>query len=217
MDHVYHSLHSGNSFQKNENVMKNRIAFFDFDGTITTKDSLLSFIIFRNGKFKTVLGLMILSPYYLAYILKIIPVQTAKEKILRYFFRNLSIEKFQSDCNEFSSTILLNLVRPKALDEITRLQEKGVAIVIISASPENWLRPWTERTGADLLSTRLETRDGKLTGKIEGRNCRGKEKVRRIMTRYDLNQYEEVYCYGDTKGDKPMLQLATHAFYKPFR
>src|ERR1700730_1757781 len=182
MDHVYYSLYPGNGLQKNENVMKNRIAFFDFDGTITTKDSLLSFMIFRNGKLKTFLGLMMLSPYYLAYILKIIPVQTAKEKILKYFLRNLSIEKFQSDCNEFSSTVLLTLLRPKALDEIKLLGEKGVPIVVISASAENWLRPWTERVGADLISTRLEIKNGKLTGKIEGRNCRGKEKVRRIKS-----------------------------------
>jgi len=41
--------------------------------------------------------------------------------------------------------------------------------------------------------------------------------VRRILAAYDLSQYDEVYAYGDTKGDKPMLGLATIAFYKPFR
>jgi len=197
--------------------MKKRIAFFDFDGTITTKDSLLAFIIFREGILRTLLGLMMISPYYLAYILKIIPVQTAKEKVLKHFLKNLSIEKFQSDCNQFASTTLLTLLRPKALNEIKRLQEESVAIIVISASPENWLRPWTGRIGADLLATHLEIKNGKLTGKIEGKNCRGTEKVRRIMNSYDLSQYDEVYCYGDTKGDKPMLRLATHAFYRPFR
>jgi|ERR1700730_9515250 len=197
--------------------MKNRIAFFDFDGTITTKDTLLAFILFRTGVLKTYLGMMLISPYYIAYLLKIIPVQTAKEKVLKYFFKNIPVEKFQSDCNEFVATILPSLLRPKALHEMDLLKEKGAKIIVISASAENWLQPWTQVIGVDLIATRLETRNGRITGKINGKNCRGKEKVRRILQSYDLAAYDEVYCYGDTKGDKPMLQLATFAFYKPFR
>jgi phosphoserine phosphatase len=68
-----------------------------------------------------------------------------------------------------------------------------------------------------LISTRLETNNGKLTGRIEGKNCRGIEKVRRIKMQYKLDEYDEIYAYGDTKGDKPMLGLATIAFYKPFQ
>ena len=60
-------------------------------------------------------------------------------------------------------------------------------------------------------------KNGLLTGKIENQNCHGEEKVNRINAAFDLSQYDEIYCYGDTKGDKPMLRLATFAFYKPFR
>ena len=61
--------------------MKRRIAFFDFDGTITTRDSLLAFILFRHGKLKTILGLISISPFYALYILKLVPAQKAKEKV----------------------------------------------------------------------------------------------------------------------------------------
>lgn len=197
--------------------MKRRIAFLDFDGTITTRDSLLEFIFFRHGKLKTILGLISVSPYYALYILKIIRVQKAKEKVLSRFFRNEPVERFESYCEDFTRRIIPALVRPKAIKELQMLMEKGVEIVVVSASPHNWLHAWSKQFGASLISTKLEVKDGKLTGKIDGKNCRGQEKVRRIRSQYDLSNYDEVYAYGDTKGDKPMLALATFAFYQPFR
>jgi phosphoserine phosphatase len=78
------------------------------------------------------------------------------------------------------------------------------------------IQPWSKQFEASLICTKLESRDGKLTGRIEGNNCRGKEKVRRIQLNYNLVEYDEVLAYGDSKGDKPMLGLAIQ-FYKPFR
>jgi phosphoserine phosphatase len=68
-----------------------------------------------------------------------------------------------------------------------------------------------------LLATRLEVSGNRLTGRIEGANCHGEEKVRRIRDAYQLKEYSQVYAYGDTKGDLPMLALADIRFYKPFR
>ena len=197
--------------------MKRRIAFFDFDGTITTKDSLLSFIFFRYGKWRTLLGLLMVSPYYGLHLLKLISVQNAKEKVFKQFFKGEKIEDFARACDQFVKEALPALERPKALDEIRKLKDEGAEVVIVSASPENWLIPWSKHFPAAVLSTKLETKDGKLTGAIEGFNCRGKEKVKRILQSYDLSAYDEIYAYGDTKGDKPMLGLATISFYKPFR
>jgi HAD superfamily hydrolase (TIGR01490 family) len=189
----------------------------DFDGTITTRDSLLAFILFRYGKLKTVLGLISIAPYYCLHVLKIISVQKAKEKVLKRFFKNEPLDRFEEYCEEFIRSVLPTLVRPKALIEIEKLKEHNAQIVVVSASPENWLKAWTKQVGASLICTKLQLKDGKLTGKIEGRNCRGEEKVNRIRLQYDLSQFDEVYAYGDTKGDKPMLALATFAFYQPFR
>ena len=197
--------------------MKRRIAFFDFDGTITTKDSLLEFLLFRFGKPKTITGLLLVSPYYVLYMLKLIPVQTAKQKVLQQFFKNTPVADFETACNEFTKSVIPSLLRSKALHEIELLKEKGATVVIISASPENWIRPWAKSLGVEALATRLQVDNGKITGRISGNNCRGKEKVLRINEAYNLSDWDEIYAYGDTKGDKPMLELATFKFYKPFR
>lgn len=194
-----------------------RIAFFDFDGTITTKDTLLEFIKFSKGTLPFYIGFALNSPWLIAYRLKLISNQAAKERILAWFFRKTPLDKFQEICRRFAVEGIPALLRPKALKEISELQDKGFSIVIVSASPENWIRGWAESIDADLLATKLETDATGLTGRIIGHNCHGNEKVRRIGESFDLATFNEIYAYGDSSGDKPMLALAHHSFYRPFR
>ncbi len=197
--------------------MKRTIAFFDFDGTVTTKDSLLEFIKYSKGKTRFYFGFILYSPVLIAYKLKIISNQRAKEIMLRYFYGEMPVEKFDNYCNRFSREILPALIRSKALAEIKKFKEKGAEVVIVSASPEYWLKYWCDDMGLKCIATRLIVEDNRITGKIDGINCYGAEKVTRIRQKYDLNIFSAVYCYGDTPGDKPMLALGTIRFYKPFR
>ena len=57
-----------------------QIAFFDFDGTITTKDTYLEFIKYTKGTMRFFTGLAINSPYLVAYMLNLIPNQVAERK-----------------------------------------------------------------------------------------------------------------------------------------
>lgn len=215
MDYDDHHFYSGTNVQK-EKTVKKEIAFFDFDGTITTRDTLLEFIKFSRGKFRFYLGFIINLPYLIAYKLKIISNQSAKEKILQFFFKNTPTEVFRKYCESFSKHILPKLIRPKASEEIRHLLKKNVIVVVVSASPENWISHWANESGVELIASRLEIKEGKLTGKILGKNCHGDEKVVRIKEVYDLSNYYIVAAYGDSQGDKPMLHLAEKAYYKPF-
>lgn len=197
--------------------MSQPIAFFDFDGTITTKDTLLEIFKYRHGKARFYLGFLLNSPFLVAYKAGIISNQLAKEMTLKFFFGGMKAEEFNTFCEQFATEIIPSLVRKKALKEIDDLKKAGAEVVIVSASPENWLQPWCTEHNLKLLGTQLEVNNGKITGKIKGNNCHGEEKVRRIKAAYDLTAWKEVYCYGDTSGDKPMLALGTHAFYQPFR
>lgn len=196
--------------------MKKEIAFFDFDGTITTKDTLLEFIKFSRGRFRFYIGFLINAPYLIAYKLKIISNHSAKEKVLRFFFANTSIEDFKKYCNDFSKNVLPKLLRPKAIEEIKRLQQNNIIVVVVSASPENWIEEWANKNQLQLIASRLDVKEGKLTGKISGKNCHGDEKVSRICEVFNLAEYNVVAAYGDSKGDRPMLRLASNTFYKPF-
>ena len=197
--------------------MNRAIAFFDFDGTITTKDSLLEFIRFVKGDTAFYTGFLLHSPILVLYKLQIVSNQFAKEMMLRYFFGKMDAEVFKNHCENFINEKLPSLLRPKALHEIKKLQDSGANVVVVSASPENWLKSWCTATGADCVATKLVIVNNKITGKIEGKNCHGEEKVNRIRSAYHLDDYSSVYAYGDTPGDRRMLSLATIRFYKPFR
>jgi phosphatidylglycerophosphatase C len=193
------------------------IAFFDFDGTITTRDTFLEFLKFRKGMIRFLLGFLLHAHYLVAFKLKLIPNQRAKEKILEFFFRGEEESRFKKSCVDFNHQYLPTLMRPGAIEEIKRLKAMNYTVVIVSASPENWISPWASAMGVELIASRLEVKDGKITGKILGKNCRGPEKVRRIKEKYNIADFAEIYAFGDTSGDKDMLAMATNAFYKPFR
>lgn len=197
--------------------MKGVIAFFDFDGTVTYKDTLLAFIKYCKGDFSFYTGFILNSPFLIAYKLQLLSNQRAKEIMLRYFFRNMPVGEFNEYCESFSKEKIPSLVRPKALKEIRKLKDGGSEVVIVSASPENWLASWCRSEDVKCIATRLVINNEKISGRIEGLNCHGEEKVRRIREMYDLNKYTSVYGYGDTAGDRPMLSLAQYRFYKPFR
>ena len=194
-----------------------KIAFFDFDGTITTKDSLLEIIKFQKGKVAFYAGFLANAPWLIAYKLKLIPNDKAKQKILSWFFSGMPESVFQEQCDLFVERKLPELIRPGALEEIGRLQTAGFDVVVVSASAGNWIRKWTSRLSLNLISTRLEIKNGNVTGRIEGKNCHGEQKVVCIRDQWNLADYDEIFAYGDSAGDQPMLSLATKSFYKPFR
>lgn len=197
--------------------MSDRIAFFDFDGTITHKDTLLEFIRFAKGDMAFYAGFFLYSPFLVAYKLKVISNHAAKQLILRHFFGNMPLSEFNAICQEFAVKVIPGMVRHKALHELEELKNKNFTIVIVSASAENWVALWAEKMGFRHIATRLETHSDTITGRILGRNCFGEEKVSRIRNEYNLAAYSKIYCYGDTSGDKPMLALGTNRFFKPFR
>lgn len=197
--------------------MKSSIAFFDFDGTITYKDTLFEIIKYQKGKRALYAGLIKLSPWLIAMKLHIISKAAAKEKVLTSFFKDTTLQDFQRKCDEFIATKLPQLIRPGALKEINKHKQNNTTVVIVTASAENWVAGWCRQNHIKCIATKLEIRDEKITGRIDGKNCNGIEKVNRIKALFQLDAYETILAYGDTEGDKPMLSLAAFAYYKPFR
>ena len=194
-----------------------KLAIFDFDGTITTDDSLLKFIRFVVGDRRFLLGLVVLSPMLVLYKLKLIPNYKAKQYMLSWFFKGMSKDAFLKVANEYSLVHIDKILRPKAIEKINWHKNQGHKVVVVSASIECWLRPWCEKNGLELIATKLEIKDDIVTGKLLSKNCYGVEKVNRIKEIYNLKDFEYIYSYGDSSGDKQMLELAHEKFYKPFR
>lgn len=198
--------------------MKKRLVLFDFDGTITTRDSFLEFLIFYSGKVKFFFGMLVLSPVIALYVLKLIPNWKGKQIVLRWFWGGADLEQFNTRCRDFSRHILPRIIRSQALITIREyLKSPDTTVVVVSASGENWIIPWCEEMGLVCVATQLEVKDGKLTGDICGANCYGPEKVKRLEKIFTLSAYEEIVAYGDSAGDHEMFAIAHQHHYKPFR
>ncbi len=194
-----------------------KLALFDFDGTITTDDSLIKFIRFVVGDVKTLWGMILLSPMLVVYKLKLIPNYKAKQMMLSYFFKGMDEQQFRKVAEEYSLKQIDTILRPKAMEKIAWHKEQGHTIVVVSASIECWLKPWCNHHGLNILSTKLEMKNGVVTGKLLTKNCYGLEKANRVKEKYNLSYYNYIYAYGDSSGDKELLELADKTFYKPFR
>jgi len=190
------------------------IAFFDFDGTISSRDSFVDFIIYACGYKKFITGILWSSPFLIMYKLKIIPNWIAKEKVITLFFGGWSDDRFNTTSIRYSQERLPQIIRERAKRAIEFHKRNGDEIVVVSASPENWLQSWCSSYGLNLISTKLEIKNCRITGKLSTPNCYGIQKVIRINERFNLNEYDTIYAYGDSRGDKEMLNLADVKFYK---
>ena len=194
-----------------------RLALFDFDGTISNADSFRGFIIFYCGYSKFVLGSIILSPIYLLYNLGLIKNNIMKEMAISFYFKNESVSNLWSKGKQYGDNEIDKIVRDKAREQIKWHQSQGDKVIIVSASANIWLDSWCSRNNIELIATELEEIDGKITGKLINGNCFGIEKVIRVEKVVNVSDYEEIYAYGDSRGDLELLDFSDKPFYKPFR
>jgi len=190
----------------------------DFDGTVIKGDSFFRFLWHAYGPWgrflrfgKALLPLM-------RYRLGGWDAHRAKEAIFGIFFGGWSRARFEAYCQWFAASVLPRMERPAAVKALAAHLERGDEVWLVSASPEPYLRAWAEPKGIRVMATAVAyDANGRLTGRFASANCRGNEKVRRIQARLDLSRYSDITAYGDSLEDRPMLALAHHAYYRPFR
>ncbi len=137
------------------------LALFDFDGTITRKDTFVEIIRFKVGTPKLAAGMLALSPVLVLYKLKLIKNWRAKEIMFGYFFKGTPIDEFLRLGVDFSRKALPSLIRPSALAKIKEHQAAGDDIYIVSASAAEWIKPWSDQFGIQVIGTSWEVVDGK--------------------------------------------------------
>ena len=196
--------------------MQNSIAFFDFDGTVTSTDSMLELAKFSSGKVAYLMGMAFISPWLVAMKAGIVSNTKAKEVLLTHFFGGTTTQAFAEKCQLFTEKVIPKLIKEDAMAAIMGHLKQNTTVVIVSASAENWIAPWCSKQGLQFICSQLIVENNKITGKLKGNNCSGKEKVSRIKAIFNLADYSSIYCYGDTPEDEFMLGLATKSYYRFF-
>ena len=193
------------------------VAAFDFDGTLTWKDSFTAFLGFACGPAKLGLTAIRRTDIFLDY-LKTRDRGALKSRFLFNLLGDIDEKELDTLIRAFVTATGRGLFRPDALIRWTELADSGLTRVIVTASPESLAAPFGALIGADrVIGTRLKfSADGRLMPRLDGLNCRGAEKVRRLRAVFgDDMQLDQ--AYGDTAGDKEMLAAARQGYYRVFK
>ena len=192
------------------------VVAFDFDGTLTVKDSYTAFLKWRTPRGAWLLGGLRLVPAALSYLFHR-DRGRIKAAATKVFLAGVSRERLEADAREFAGLHSRSLLRPDAVIAWKRWRKERVRLVIVTASPDLVVAPFARGLGADdLLGTplRFDERD-RATGAFAAPNCRGPEKVVRLQAAYGPDLRVRA-AYGDTSGDTEMLGIAEEPYFKVF-
>ncbi|WP_445001096.1 HAD-IB family hydrolase [Halomonas mongoliensis] len=201
------------------------VAFFDFDGTLTTGDTLMPFLKYVVGTPTYYAKLALVSPVLAAYFAKLLRNDIAKQIVLKQYLGGYHIDDLFERGQRFSEEVIPTMLRPDGMERLRWHQEQGHECVLVSASMDAYLNAWAKREQLDgVICTRLEVdQAGRVTGRIDGKNCHGAEKVRRMKQEIGDIGHRTTYAYGDSKGDHPLLenvafgQLLRGRTFQPFK
>ena len=192
------------------------VAAFDFDGTLTRRDTLLPFLYRLAGPLGMLWRSVLLLPILLGYVLRQLPNDVAKQQVLSRFIAGMTDEALKRQGQRYARYVLPKVLRFDAMTRLAWHRQQGHRCVLISASIEHYVRPWAEANGFDeVLCTRLAVdEEGCLTGRFDGSNCYGAEKARRLRALLGRPEDYVIHAYGDSRGDREMLAMADHPWFR---
>jgi HAD superfamily hydrolase (TIGR01490 family) len=196
------------------------VAAFDFDGTLTRGGSVFPFLVQVRGVVPVTLAVLRVLPQLIrAALVGGTVADDAKQALFTRLLSGLPAEQIERVGADFAERHLRQRLRPEVQGRLEWHRKQGHRVVIVSASPELYVRAAGELLGADgSLATRLQVGGGGLlTGRYEGQNCRGAEKYARLVGwlrsegLHTAGAAQPVlWAYGNSRGDLRLLHAADH-------
>jgi len=187
------------------------VAVFDFDGTVTDRDTLVPFLVAAFGRRRVAAAFAAQPLAFAGTLLRVLPIDAF-----------MPAPRLRALGPAYARGLASRL-RPGALERIAWHRAQGHLLVLASATLDVYLDHVGAQLGFDhVLCTRLASRPGadgveRLTGALAGRDCTGPEKLRRLAALLGDLRAHELHAYGDSAGDRELLAAADHAHFRPFR
>ena len=189
------------------------LALFDFDHTVTTCDTYGRFLRRVATPEQLARAWWKVGPWLLAYRLRLISAERIRARVTRLAFTDRHAQDIATLASGYARDVLPAMMRPQMLEQIHWHLQQEHTVVVVSGSLDLYLQPWCDHLGLQLICNRLESHDGRLTGRYEGGDC-GPRKAEQIGRHIDLSRYARIHAYGDSHEDKSMLALAHERWYR---
>jgi HAD superfamily hydrolase (TIGR01490 family) len=192
------------------------VAAFDFDGTMTTKDTFIPFLCRAFGKSKVYRAFFLLLPEACKVALGMSNRDIFKARLIGKLFPGESVKRLE-DVGRQHADEIIGWLRPGVKERLLWHRSKGHRLIMVSASLGLYLKPVAASLGFDdLLCTCPASNQTVFDGQLEGKNCRGPEKAARLKELIGDLSRVEIYAYGDSAGDREMLAIAQHSHFRFF-
>lgn len=192
---------------------------FDFDGTVTRSDTFIGFMRHCRGLSVTLLILLRYLPRIVLMMCGLADNGRTKELVFGRCFRGMPEDRFLDYCRSYGTTAT-RLLRPAAVAAIRAAHQHGDTVVIVTASIDLWVRPIIAAALPDVpievIGTQAELADGMVSGCFATPNCHGAEKVVRLRQRFPDRAAYRLVAYGDSSGDRQLLDYADEQHYRAF-
>jgi phosphatidylglycerophosphatase C len=192
------------------------VAAFDFDGTLTRCDTIIPFLVSVVGTARFAHGLPRAVLPIFARSVGLLDATEIKERLFGIYLRGRALEEVRTAALAFATECVPGMLRPEALARLRWHRRRGDRCFVVSASPDLYVVPWATTEGVETIASRLDTDDNALlTGKHAGHACDGAEKCRRLREALG-SVAAEIHAYGDSDGDRQLLAMAQHAYWRTF-
>ena len=189
-----------------------KLAIFDIDYTITKKETLMELFKYMIKKNKGNLKYIPRAIYSgIMYGVGIYDEKRVKECFLK-FLEGSKEEEIASIVKEFYDNRLSKILYEDALKMMKKLKGEGYDVYLISASPEFYLMEFYAISEVDrIIGTKFSMENGAFVRKMNGANCKGEEKVRRlkeVLKEENIEvDFQNSYMFSDSLSDAPLLNL----------
>src|SRR5690606_4205881 len=134
-----------------------------------------------------------------------------RPKLYVSMFKDSDAEEILQLAQDYVQQLIFKL-NPKLLEQLKQHQQLGHEVVLVSASLDLYLKPVCSYLNIDLICSEVEIKAGKMTGFYQTADCSKEQKKIRILEKYNLKDYAEIYAYGNSDEDEEMLSLATYSY-----
>lgn len=202
-----------------DNTRSRSVAVFDFDGTLSRRDTLIPFVARVAGPLRSASGSVAAGLSGLRGDFNWRDRDELKEHMVERLLTGHDERDLLRRGGAYATRLVDTGLRPEVVEQLRRHVAAGHETLFVSASLTYYLEPIARHFHmTHVIGVEPEAVDGVLTGRLLHPNVRAAEKEARLRSWLGAPAEGpvddiEMWAYGNSTGDQELLAMADHAYW----